>query len=112
LLQTDAPETFGGDFNRYTAQVLTQYFLQLQGILNLHHPKNVFFDYASGGKAMIAAFSAFTGVPVRDMDQANTRLGYHSKFTQEVFTPEAPVDAQFFFDDCQAAYEQLRTLHV
>lgn len=112
LLKTDAPETFGGDFNRYTAQVLTQYFLQLERICGLHHPKNLFFDYAAGGKAMITAFSEFTGVPVRDMEQANTRLGYHSKSTQEVFKPEATVDEQFFFDDCQAAYEQLRTLNI
>lgn len=112
LLKTDAPETFGGDFNRYTAQVLTQYFLQLQGIWAFHHPKNLFFDYASGGKAMVSTFSEFTGVPVRDMDQANTRLGYHSKSTQEVFKPEEPVDKKFFFEDCHAAYEQLRTLHL
>lgn len=108
LLKTDAPETFGGDFNRYTAQVLTQYFLQLQGIFGLHHPKNLFFDYASGGKAMVAAFSEFTGVQMYDI----TRLGYHSKSTQEVFKPEETVDKKFFFEDCHVAYEQLRTLHL
>jgi hypothetical protein len=108
LLKTDAPETFGGDFNRYTAQVLTQYFIQLQSIFGLHHPKNLLFDYASGGKSMVAAFSEFTGVQMRDI----TRLDYHSKSTQEVFKPEEPVDKKFFFEDCHAAYEQLRTLHL
>jgi hypothetical protein len=110
LLKTAAPETFGGDFNRYTAQVLEQYYLRLQRI---HHPKNCFFDYASGGKAMVETFSRFTGIPIRDMDQVNTRLGYHSKSTHEVFKPEAPVDSkQFFFKDCHEAYEQLRSLHI
>jgi len=111
LLKTDEPAHFGGDFNRYTAQVLEQYYLRLQEIFRLDHPHNCFFDFANGGKEMVAAFSAFTGIPVKDMDQVNNRLKYHSKSAQAVFTPESHENNErFFFNDCHAAYEQLKLL--
>ncbi|HEY8918633.1 MAG TPA: hypothetical protein VIM87_19450 [Chitinophaga sp.] len=111
LLKTAEPAHFGGDFNRYTAQVLEQYYIKLQQIFRLDHAQNCFFDFAQGGKEMVAAFSAFTGIPVKDADQVHERLKYHSKSAQEVFTPESHENnGRFFFNDCHAAYEQLKHL--
>jgi len=109
LLKTQDPGSFGGDLNRYTAQVLEQFYIKMQHINQLHHPHNCFFDYANGAKALVEEFSSFTGIPVRDMEQVDHRLGYHSKAAQELFTPESTIDSQrFFFRNCQEAYAQLR----
>jgi hypothetical protein len=103
LLKTKEPAHYEGDFNRYTADVLTQYYCTLQKI---SHYKNLFFDYASGGKEMVDAFSKFTGIPYTP--QMTTRLNFHSK-SSEVFKQEAPIDKEkYFFKECHEAYEKLR----
>lgn len=113
LLKTDAPAHFGGDFNRYTAQVLQQFYLKLQGILALNNAHNSFFDYADGVQEMIRAFSSFSGVPVNDEEQVQNRLKYHSKAAQEVFKPESFDNRErFFFREAHDAYRQLRSLHT
>lgn len=112
LLKIDASSPFNGDFNSFTADVLQQYYLGMQRICELNHPKNLFFDYADGVKEMIAEFSAFTGITVKDETQVNTRLGYHSKSVNAVFKPEPTlVNNEFFFESCNEAYEQLRLVH-
>lgn len=110
LLKTKEPAYFGGNFNSYTAQVLEQYYLKLQAIFQSHHPNNYFYDYANGSKKMVEAFSQFSGVPIRNADQVHTRLQYHSKSTQEIFSTGPPVNSEkFFFKDCHDTYEQLRS---
>lgn len=102
---------FGSDFNRYTAQVLEQFYLKLQGILGLKSAHNCFFDYADGVQEMITTFSRFSGVAIKDAEQVNDRLRYHSKATHEVFKPESFESRErFFFPDCHNAYEQLKAL--
>jgi hypothetical protein len=102
LLKTKGPAFYGGNFTKYTADVLTQYYLAMRRI---SHPKNIFFDYASGGVEMVDVFSRFTGIPYTE--EMKTRLNYHSK-SAEAFKPEAPVDKEkYFFKDCQEAYEEL-----
>ncbi|GAA0540376.1 hypothetical protein [Chitinophaga japonensis] len=108
LLKTEAPAHYQGDFNRYTARVLEQYYLAMQDICQRHHPGNAFFDYVDGAHNMVDAFSRFAGIPVKDTDQVQERLKYHSKAAQEVFKPEAQVDAKpYFFGECHAAYKGL-----
>ncbi|KAA2241718.1 hypothetical protein F0L74_17745 [Chitinophaga agrisoli] len=111
LLKTNEPAFYGSDFNGYTAQVLEQYYLALQDIHGQQHACNRFFDYADGVREMAAAFSAFTGIAIKDMEQLHTRLGYHSKSAQMTFAPEDHSNRQrFFFAGCQDAYAQLSTL--
>lgn len=108
LLKTEQPASFGGDFNGYTAQVLEQYFLKLQNIHADAHPKNYFFNYADGSKKMVGSFSQFTGIPIRDPEKMNTRLGFHSKSSKEIFKPETHQEREkFFYRHCHTAYEQL-----
>ncbi len=113
LLKTNEPAFYGGDFNGYTAQVLEQYYLALQHIHREQHANNSFFDYGDGVREMAAAFSAFTGVTIKDTDQLHTRLGYHSKSAQTAFMPEDHSNrSKFSFAGSQQAYEQLRNLLV
>jgi gluconate kinase len=113
LLKTAEPATYQGDFNRYTAAVLEQYYLQLQLIKALHHPDNCFFDYADGVQEMVECFSNFSGIPVKDGDEMNQRLKHYSKAPQEVFQPEQASNSnKYFFEDCHAAYEQLKVLSL
>jgi hypothetical protein len=113
LLKTDDPAHFGGDFNRYTAQVLHQFYIKLQSILGLKNEHNCFFDYVDGVQEMMTAFSDFSGVPVKSEEQVRDRLKYHSKASQEVFKPESFDNRErFFFEDCHNAYGQLRSLHT
>lgn len=111
LLRIDDPGRFGGDFNRYTAEVLQEFYLELQRILRLKYAHNCFFDYADGAQEMMAAFSRFSGVAIKDAEQVNNRLKHHSKSPNEVFKPESFDNRErFFFSDCHNAYEQLRSL--
>lgn len=108
LLQTDPPETFGGDFNRYTAQVLEQYYLKLQAIYALDHAKNHFFDYGDGVVDMIQTFSSFAEVPLKDQEQVQNRLRYHSKSPSQTFATEQFIQEKTFpFTGCHDAYTQL-----
>lgn len=106
LLKTADPGEYGGDFNRYTAKVLEQYYLKMQ---HIHHPNNCFFDYADGTFEMMETFSRFTGIPIKDEAGMKQRLKYHSKSAQEVFKEEkVQHNERFFFEDCHTAYEKLR----
>ncbi|QHS59861.1 hypothetical protein [Chitinophaga agri] len=108
LLKAGDLSQFAGDFNRYTAKVLYEYYLKLQAIHALHHPLNGFFDYADGVQDMMKAFSDFSGIAIKDAEELNNRLKYHSKYTGDVFKAEAAADASYFYADSHAAYEQLR----
>jgi hypothetical protein len=113
LLKTADPATYQGDFNRYTAQVLEQYFVKLQAIHGLNHPGNDFFDYADGVQEMVEHFSSFTGIPIKDPDEMHLRLKRYSKAPQEVFQPVVlSGNEKYFFEDCHAAYEQLKVLSL
>jgi hypothetical protein len=105
FLKTDEAAHFNGDFNRYTAQVLEQYYLKMQ---QLDHPKNCFFDYADGVNEMMEVFGQFSGISIKDKDQLQDRLKYHSKSSQEVFKEDPPENKKYFFEDCHKAYEQLK----
>jgi len=111
LLKTAEPATYQGDFNRYTAQVLTQYYIKLQAIHGLYHPNSCFFDYADGVREMAERFSSFSGIPINDSDEMDTRLKQYSKAPKEVFQPvEVSENEKYFFEDCHMAYEQLKAL--
>lgn len=111
LLKTAAPAHYQGDFNRYTAAVLEQYYLKMQNICQLAHPNNCFFDYADGVNEMVTAFSRFTGIPINEPEQVNERLRYHSKSPQQTFKPEPDANNnKYSFNSSQAAYEQLSIL--
>ncbi|HEU4553654.1 MAG TPA: hypothetical protein VFS25_12505 [Chitinophaga sp.] len=111
LLKTAEPAYYKGDFNSYTANVLEQYYLELQRIYRLNAPRNYFFDYANGVKEMVTAFSTFSGIPIKNAGQVHERLQYHSKSPQTPFGPASCSNREkYFFKDCHAAYEQLRLL--
>lgn len=112
LLKVDTSRPFNGDFNSYTADVLQQYYLGMQRIYKLNNVNNFFFDYAGGVKEMITQFSQFTGINIKNQAQVDTRLGYHSKSANSVFKQDqALIDDEFFFKDCNDAYEHLKLMH-
>jgi len=111
LLKTAEPASYQGDFNRYTAEVLEQYYIKLQAIQGLHHPGNDFFDYADGVQEMAERFSRFTGISINDRDEMQLRLKHYSKAPKEMFQPvELSGNEKYFFEDCHAAYEQLKVI--
>lgn len=109
LLKTEKPAYYGSNFNRYTADVLQQYYQKLAAIHQLKHPANLFFDYAVGVKEMVSAFSSFTSISA---DQnLFERLNFHSKYAHELFTLQIGPDAKkFHFNDCHHSYEHLSIL--
>lgn len=110
LLRTEEPAYYQGDFNRYTARVLEEFYTGMQRIRRLSHPYNYFFDYADGVNEMVDAFSRFTGIAIKNNEQVYSRLMYHSKSPKEIFQPETGTgNEKYFFNDCHAAYEQLRS---
>jgi hypothetical protein len=111
LLKTAEPASYQGDFNRYTAEVLEQYYIKLQAIHGLQHPGNDFFDYADGVREMAERFSSFSGIPINDSDEMDSCLKRYSKAPEEVFQPvQVSKNGKYFFEDCHTAYEQLKTL--
>lgn len=109
LLRTERTDYYGSDFNRYTADVLQQYYQKLARIHQPKHPLNQFFDYETGVNEMIYAFSSFTGISVnKDLFE---RLNYHSKSSQELFRPETDPDPErFYFNDCHLSYDYLKAM--
>lgn len=87
LLKTNALPLFDGDFNTFSSEVLKQYYLELQAILNLNNKFNRFFDYRWGVKEMLESFSEFTGVELEE--QMYERLKFHSKFVDATFKTES-----------------------
>lgn len=112
LLKVKDLSQFGGDFNRYTAEVLYQFYLKLESIFTLKNAYNCFFDYADGAQEMVTAFSRFANVPVKDKEQVRDRLKYHSKSSREVFKPESFDNREaFFFQHTHDAYLRLKSIH-
>jgi hypothetical protein len=111
LLRTGEPACYQGDFNRYTARVLQEFYIKMQHIHRLNHRYNYFFDYADGVNMMVDAFSRFANIPMKNSEQVHSRLQYHSKSPKEVFQPAVEQgNEKYFYEDCYAAYEQLKIL--
>lgn len=109
LLRIDSKTDYMGDFTRYTADVLEQYYLQLIYIQQEQHQDNAFADYGDGVKKMIADFSVFTGIEIRNPEKVNARLGYHSKEGREVFKADAPSNLKCSYKKCNDVYERFKT---
>lgn len=108
LLKIDPSEDYGGDFSRYTADVLKGYYQQMLEIKREEHPKNDFADYADGAAEMIGQFSSFTGIEIKDPEGIKIRLGYHSKSGSEPFQKELPTGREHQYEQASRAYENLR----
>lgn len=111
LLQIDPSEEYGGDFTRYTADVLQGYFQRMLDIQTAQHPKNAFADYADGPSEMISAFASFTGIEIKNQEAINTRLNYHSKAGTEPFQKEMPINSGDQYEQCDKAYENFRKIY-
>lgn len=108
LLGIDPAVDYNTDFNRYTADVIEQYFLKLHLIHQQKHPLNFFADYGDGIGPMVSLFTRATGIKVRNPDQLKTRLNYHSKSPDEIFKGDLPPNPKFSYPHCTQAYEELR----
>jgi hypothetical protein len=111
LLQIDPEEEYGGDFGRYTADVLQQYYQQMLEIRRQQHPKNAFADYADGALEIIENFSSFTGIEIINQEVVKARLNYHSKAASEPFRKEMPTNSNDQYECCNRAYENFRNIH-
>jgi gluconate kinase len=107
LLKIDSMPPFDGDFNAFGAEVLKQYYLELQVILNLGNRFNRFFDYSRGVKGMLASFSGFTGIELEE--QMYERLKFHSKSAGLAFSTDAESEG-LSTKDSREAYQQLNLL--
>lgn len=107
LLKTNLLPPFDGDFNTFAAEVLKQYYLELQVILNLNNKLNRFFDYSRGVREMLESFSSFTGIELEE--QMYGRLKFHSKSAGIAFNADAESEG-FSTKECQEAYQQLSKL--
>lgn len=111
LLQIDPEEEYGGDFSRYTADVLQQYYQQMLEIQRQQHPKNAFADYADGAAEMIIQFSSFTGIEIKNPKNIKIRLGYHSKAGSEPFRKEPATGPENQYEQANRAYNNFRKTH-
>ncbi|TKC60053.1 hypothetical protein FBD94_14120 [Pedobacter hiemivivus] len=108
LLKIDASKEYGGDFNSYTADVLEHFFLQMQYIQRLGHPKNAFTDYGDGVFKMLTEFSAFAGISIHNPERIYNRLNYHSKAGQELFKKDKTAEIRHYYHHCMEAYIQFK----
>lgn len=108
LLKINSSEDYGGDFNRYTADVLEQFFLQMQYIKQLNHPKNAFADYGDGVFKMLTEFSTFSEISIHSPERVYERLKYHSKAGQRVFKKDEMADTRHHYVQCMDAYLQFK----
>jgi len=111
LLQIDPAEEYGGNFSRYTADVLQGYYQQLLKIQKQQHRKNTFADYADGAAEMISSFASFTGIEIRNPEGVKARLNYHSKAGSELFKKEPPTNPDHQYQQARTAYENFRAVH-
>lgn len=111
LLRIDPSEEYGGDFTRYTADVLQGYYQQMLEIKQQQHPKNTFADYADGVNEMITQFSSSAGIEIRDPEAIKIRLNYHSKAGSEPFRKEPPTNPGDQYEQAIRAYENFRKIH-
>lgn len=110
LLGIDLTKAYFGDFNRYTADVIEQYYLR---IINAHqegHPLNFFADYGDGMRQMIFLYSNITGIMIKDEAKLKTRLTFHSKSPNEPFKEDIPPDSKFTYEHLSRAYRHLKEL--
>lgn len=108
LLKIDTSKDYGGDFNRYTADVLSHFFLQMQRIKQLNHPKNAFADYGDGVFKMLNEVATFAGISIYNPERVYDRLNYHSKASQHVFKKDEAADARYYYAQCMEAYLQFK----
>lgn len=111
LLQIDPDEDYGGDFSRYTADVLQRYYQQMLKIRRQQHPKNTFADYSDGVPEMIRKFVSCAGMEIKDPEGIKARLNYHSKAGSEPFKKEPPTGPDDQYQQARTAYEHFRAVH-
>lgn len=110
LLRIDSSVEYMGDLNRYTADVIMQYYLRIIDAQQQGHPLNFFTDYGDGVNQMISSFSRITGIKIKDQAKLKTRLTFHSKSPNEPFNGDLPPDSKFIYKQLSETYQQLREL--
>ncbi|MBB2149934.1 nucleoside/nucleotide kinase family protein [Pedobacter gandavensis] len=108
LLKIDPQVDYGGNFSRFTADVLKGFYQQMSSIQQLQHPKNAFADYGEGISTMIDRFSRFSGVHIRGQEQLQNRLNYHSKSNILPYQKEQEPELRHQYPDCMEAYENIK----
>ncbi|WP_316840696.1 hypothetical protein [Pedobacter gandavensis] len=111
LLKIDPQMDYGGNFSRFTADVLKGFYQQIYAIQQSQHPKNAFADYAEGVSTLIERFSIFSGISIRDREKLNNRLNYHSKSTTMPFQKDRKPELKHQYPDCMEAYQQIKNNH-
>ncbi|WP_412465755.1 hypothetical protein [Pedobacter sp. KLB.chiD] len=74
------------DFNLFTSEVLTQYYLAMQGIAIRKNPLDYFFDYSWGISDLVAHFFSSIGIISDKENEMMRRFSYHSKYPDQPFT--------------------------
>ncbi|WP_316819797.1 hypothetical protein [Pedobacter gandavensis] len=108
LLKIDPEMDYGGNFSRFTADVLKGFYQQIDAIQQLQHHKNAFADYEEGVTTIIARFSTFSEIPVRDLERIQHRLNYHSKSILLPFQKDRKPEAKHHYPNCMEAYQKIK----
>lgn len=108
LLKIDPELDYGGNFSRFTADVLTGFYQQMSKIQQLQHPKNAFADYGEGVSIMLDRFSRFSGANIGDQEKLHNRLNYHSKSNITPFQKDRKPELRHQYPDCIEAYETIK----
>ncbi|MBC8986202.1 hypothetical protein H9X96_10495 [Pedobacter sp. N36a] len=108
LLNIDPLKDYGGDFRQFTADVLKGFYEQAYLIQQLQHSKNDFADYGDGISEMIDQFSSFANIQIKDREQLNNRLKYHSKSTTTAFQKDRIPEPKYHYAACMEAYQKLK----
>ncbi|WP_316746935.1 hypothetical protein [Pedobacter gandavensis] len=108
LLKIDPQLNYGGNFSRYAADVLKGFYEQMGLIQQLKHPKNAFADYEDGVSTMVARFSEFSGIRIKDQEQLNNRLNYHSKTISLPYQKDRKPEPRHQYPYCMEVYETIK----
>ncbi|GGE38633.1 hypothetical protein EV200_10724 [Pedobacter psychrotolerans] len=103
LLNVPYRDEFNAHSGLYTAEVLREFYIKLSAIWQEKHELNYFFDYGSGVEKMVDHFFKSINLPLPMNTRITERLTRHSKYPDQLFQPEKPVD-KVSYPEVEKAY--------
>lgn len=103
LLNVQYRDEFNAQSGLYTAEVLKEFYIKLSVICQEKHQLNYFFDYGIGVDKMVDYFFKSINLPLPMNTRITERLTRHSKYPDQLFKDEKPVD-RFSHPEAEKAY--------
>jgi hypothetical protein len=96
------------DFNLFTSEVLTEYYLAMKGIAMRKNPLDYFFDYSWGMPDLMTHFFSSIDIVSDKENEMKRRFSYHSKYPDQLFT-ENQITGWVDYPKANIAYYKLLT---